>query len=184
VSQIPRGPFRFVTSGVEQSLRTLDEFGGLVDEFADQLMEDFARKVYDRSQVLVPVRDPNVTPPKDIAGGSLKQSGAVFRGDNPGEWIVGYGGTSAPRDAFYAVYVHEMPYHHEPPTQWKYLSTAVDEALPTFHSELSATFEAVFSGVGQAGQHYVPIRGDLRRYGRTVEEIRLRPTPSTLIGEQ
>lgn len=185
MSQLGRNPFQFVTSGIQQTLRTFDEFGGKVDEYADQLMEDYARQVYERSQVLVPVRNPEITPPHDIEGGSLKQSGQVFRSDTPGEWIIGYGGSGhgTPRDPFYAVYVHEMTsYWHEPPTQAKFLERAVHEAWPDLQLEARGRWESIFSGTGRGGEEYVPIRGDIAGSpGNAPEEARLRPTPRTTL---
>ena len=40
--------------------------------------------------------------------------------------VLGYGGAAAP----YAVFVHERPARHKPPTQWKYLEKPFFEAMP------------------------------------------------------
>lgn len=38
--------------------------------------------------------------------------------------VIGYGRGGAPS---YAIYVHEMPYHHEAPTKYKFLQDPLDE---------------------------------------------------------
>ena len=124
-------------------------------------MEDFARAAYAKSQYYVPVHDPEKRRPHDVEGGSLKESGVVFRGDLPGEWIVGYGGSGlgTPRDPTYAVYVHEiLDYTHDEPTRAKYLEVAVAEILPELIQEAGPTFVARFYAVGGTGAPYVPQR--------------------------
>ena len=47
---------------------------------------------------------------------------------------LGYGGAAAP----YAVFVHEKPARHTPPTQWKYLEQPLFEAVPGMAGRLAA----------------------------------------------
>ena len=61
--------------------------------------------------------------------GALRASGhvqlPVIRGKKV-TVVLGYGGAAAP----YAVFVHEKQARHNPPTQWKYLSTPLFQAIP------------------------------------------------------
>jgi len=194
-------PFQFKTSGIEQTLEFFRTHAATVSREEDHLMEDFARRIFERSQTLVPVRDasrPDKPPPTgrphNIPGGSLKQSGQVFKGDAKGEWIIGYGGTGAgtPRDPFYAVYVHEIPQIHLGEGTDHYLSRAVDEFYPDLIQEIGPLVQSRFFGTGPEGGflgvpgwmsgRYVPIRGDITRTdigGTTqIEQYRLRPEPT------
>ena len=73
--------------------------------------------------------------PKDT--GNLRASGHV---DLPvltasgSEVRFGYGGAAAP----YAVYVHEVPAYHKPPTRWKFLEQPVLEAQAGLAKRLAA----------------------------------------------
>lgn len=61
--------------------------------------------------------------------GPLRASGHVQLPKIRGKKVsvtLGYGGAAAP----YAVFVHEKPARHTPPTQWKYLETPFNEAIP------------------------------------------------------
>jgi hypothetical protein len=103
----------------------IDTFEAAFLEAAADAQMVAAQKVYDRSQVLVPVET-----------GALKASGKVVefgapvgRGMETVGVMVQYGG--GPETSQYAVIVHEdLEAHHEPPTQAKYLQTAVDEIAP------------------------------------------------------
>lgn len=68
--------------------------------------------------------------------GALRASGhvqlPVIRGKGASV-TLGYGGAAAP----YAVFVHERPARHNPPTQWKYLETPFFAALPGMAGRLA-----------------------------------------------
>lgn len=60
--------------------------------------------------------------------GSLRASGHVQLPQVSGTKVtvtLGYGGAAAP----YAVFVHEKPARHDPPTQWKFLERPMNEAI-------------------------------------------------------
>lgn len=68
--------------------------------------------------------------------GALRASGHVQPPVIVGKKVsvtLGYGGAAAP----YAVFVHEKPARHNPPTQWKYLETPLNEAIPTMARRLA-----------------------------------------------
>jgi hypothetical protein len=77
-----------------------------------------AEQIMGKSKRIVPVRF-----------GTLKSSGHVQLPVIAGKKVtvtLGYGGAAAP----YAVFVHERPARHKPPTQWKYLEQPFNEAIP------------------------------------------------------
>lgn len=63
-----------------------------------------------------------------VASGELRQSGYLEKEqyrDNAVA-VIGFGRGGNPP---YAIYVHEMPFHHEAPTRSKFLQSAVDEDM-------------------------------------------------------
>lgn len=99
-------------------------------------LEKSARRIYEHSQILVPVSQTKSRRDRALFGppGTLKKSGFIkqqqlgrrsFSGGlkkvKGGEitWVVGYNENN---EAPYAVFVHEIQrYRHLPPTQWKFL---------------------------------------------------------------
>ena len=70
--------------------------------------------------------------------GPLRASGHVQLPEIKGKKVtvtLGYGGAAAP----YAVFVHEKPARHDPPTQWKYLEKPLNEAIPGMAARLAKT---------------------------------------------
>ncbi len=68
--------------------------------------------------------------------GALRASGHVQLPVIQGRRVsvtLGYGGAAAP----YAVFVHERPARHNPPTQWKYLEIPLFEAVPGMAGRLA-----------------------------------------------
>ena len=77
-----------------------------------------AERIMGKSKRLVPVDT-----------GALRASGHVQLPKISGKKVrvvLGYGGAAAP----YAVFVHERPARHNAPTQWKYLETPLNAAIP------------------------------------------------------
>ena len=75
-----------------------------------------------------------------VATGALRASGHVQPPEVVGKRItvvLGYGGAAAP----YAVIVHERPATHAPPTQWKYLETPMNEAIPGMARRIARRME-------------------------------------------
>lgn len=68
--------------------------------------------------------------------GALRASGhvrpPVIRGSRV-RVVLGYGGAAVP----YAVFVHERPATHRPPTQWKYLEVPLHQAEPGMAGRLA-----------------------------------------------
>lgn len=98
---------------VEKRLKQqLDKVG----VFAEAGLMEVGKRIYDRSQTLVPVDT-----------GKLKKSGYVEkRKTDDGSKMVAVG-YAKDNDPPYAVYVHELGNKHAPPTQWKFLQTAGNE---------------------------------------------------------
>jgi hypothetical protein len=92
--------------------------------------------LYNKSQELVPVDT-----------GRLKASGQIANNGKKGfgaETLVEYGGPEAP----YAFIVHErLDVHHEPPTQAKYLTAAVNRTRGTMTNILKRDIAAKLQGV-------------------------------------
>jgi hypothetical protein len=150
--------FTNTMTGVEANLQVMKKYAKAADSSLNAALKVFADRIFDMSQVLVPVRVEAVTPPHDIPGGSLKASGAVSpdpSGPSGFGWRISYGETAAGhgshRPATYAVYVHEIPYNHFF-GQWKYLEHAVDLILPEMVAQLPKFFrEAQLYAVGSGG---------------------------------
>lgn len=54
---------------------------------------------------------------------------------------LGYGGAAAP----YALFVHEKQARHKPPTQWKYLETPLNEAIPGMAARIAKRMKRDFA---------------------------------------
>lgn len=82
-----------------------------------------------------------------VLTGELRASGylekAGFRGKPRVEMGFARGGN--PR---YAIYVHEIPYSHEPPTQWKFLQKALMEDLDGIYQRLGEGYRTFMNGEG------------------------------------
>jgi len=90
-----------------------------------EALQGALQPIYDRSQELVPVRT-----------GELKASGylEVRTSGDKIDAEVGYGRGGVP---IYAVFVHEnLEMFHEPPTQAKFLQTAIEEHMDGIRSSL------------------------------------------------
>lgn len=94
------------------------DFKAFTSQLEGFLAEDMGAALeptFDKSQQLVPVKS-----------GDLKKSGFLeiesFRGG--ARAVIGYGKDSFPP---YAVFVHEIPYHHEDPWTDKFLQRPVEE---------------------------------------------------------
>ena len=75
-----------------------------------------------------------------VATGALRASGNVQPPEVVGKRVrivLGYGGAAAP----YAVFVHERPATHAPPTQWKYLEQPMNEAIPGMARRIARRME-------------------------------------------
>lgn len=101
--------------GFSEIIDALAEFcSEMENDIIPDVMYDALEPTFELSQKYVPVDT-----------GELKDSGYLDitkRGKNP-VVEIGYGRDGAP----YAVYVHEMPHYHKPPTRFKYLQGALDE---------------------------------------------------------
>jgi hypothetical protein len=86
-----------------------------IDAVLPEVLLESLRPTFELSQEYCPVDT-----------GELKSSGYLqitdFRGKARVEMGYAYGGQPS-----YAIYVHEMPYYHEPPTRSKWLEAAIDE---------------------------------------------------------
>lgn len=115
---------------LENMQRVIDFTEGALPE----IVVDVLKPTFEKSQLLCPVRS-----------GALKDSGylearQLSSGRTEAEMGYGRGG-----DPDYAIYVHEMPIWHNPPTTDKFLQKPVDEDYPTFAPRLA---EAVRRAVG------------------------------------
>lgn len=101
--------------GFQEIIAAFHEFcAEMEDGILPEVMYDALEPTFELSQVRVPVDT-----------GELKDSGYLditHRGKNP-VVEIGYGRGGAP----YAIYVHEMPHYHKPPTTYKYLQGPLDE---------------------------------------------------------
>lgn len=97
---------------------------GAPKALARELFQE-AEQIMGKSKRIVPVDK-----------GPLRASGHVQLPEIRGQKVsvtLGYGGAAAP----YAVFVHEKPARHKPPTQWKYLETPFNEALSGMASRIA-----------------------------------------------
>lgn len=117
--------FKAQISGTEQLLKALLVSNEAIVKETGRLLYYEATQVFDRSQDIVP-----------IDTGALRSSGFVQQPEVKGNEIsvtVAYGGAAAP----YAVIQHEnLEYHHEPPTQAKYLETPLVERIDNIREGL------------------------------------------------
>lgn len=91
------------------------QFVGHMKEQVPEIFEEVMRPTFEKSQIYCPKK-----------GGDLRASGYLeirsFRDGTRAE--MGYGRGGFPE---YAVIVHEVPHHHDAPTQYKFLQVAIDE---------------------------------------------------------
>lgn len=114
--------------GGAELLHMLQASGRSAGKVLGQALEEEANEIFGLSQVLVP-----------IDTGALRGSGGVsapeFHGDNDVSVDIFYGGTAAP----YALLVHEiMGYHHNAPTQAKYLEEPFMDRLENIKQNLAS----------------------------------------------
>lgn len=110
----------------------LKNFHAIIREFqtvTPEALESVLQPIFDRSQELVPVDT-----------GALKDSGylEIRIAGNKINAEVGYGRGGVP---IYSVFVHEnLEMFHEPPTQAKFLQTAIEEHLDSIRPTLLAFY--------------------------------------------
>lgn len=124
------------TQSIREQMKSIEgSYTRLLDTLeasTKQAVEAMLRPVFDRSQVLVPVKT-----------GELKASGYIEtrkrRGLVVGE--VGYGRGGRPA---YAVFVHEnLDVHHAPPTQAKFLEQAANELAVGMLDQAAGVYEGI-----------------------------------------
>lgn len=131
--------------GSQQAL--LNQFNQGMDDVMSNLREFIAHMDYVAPDVLVEVMEPTFgkaltyCPRKN---GDLRASGYLEsrRYYKKAEVEIGFGRGGRPG---YAIYVHEMPYHHESPTRDKFLQAAVEE---DYFSILTAIPRAIREAAG------------------------------------
>lgn len=96
-----------------------------LDNLTVEALEFGLKPIYDKSQELVPVDTGRLKRSGYYEARKLK-SGATAE--------IGYGRYGNPT---YAVFVHEIPMKHAPPTQWKYLEHAVDARIDDFRRRVA-----------------------------------------------
>lgn len=109
---------------LEKNFRMLAEH---MTEESVQIVLDALRPTFNKSQEIVP---------KDTL--ALMKSGylkAVRDRKGRVQAEIGYAYRGYP---FYAVFVHEMPIPHKPPTQWKYLEQPLKEDMEDIRRRLAA----------------------------------------------
>lgn len=120
---------------MSQVLDNLREVIAGIDGATPELVVEALRPTYEKTQNLVPVKT-----------SALKESGylearKMARG---AQAEMGYGLHGKPD---YAIYVHEMPYHHDDPTTDKFLERPVLEDWNEYPARLAASIrEAVGAG--------------------------------------
>jgi len=145
--------------GFDATIAMFKKYAAVADEAADDAMRGFVEKIFQRSQELVPVRDPNLYGPRDIPGGSLKVSGTATKVGTGvynisygtftfGGEVVMHGEGTVYRSAWYAVYVHENPDFHHPHGEYKYLEKAVQQVYPEMVAGMGRAFMDGLSKVG------------------------------------
>jgi hypothetical protein len=108
-----------------------------INEWAKHIKEDAHKVLYNamlptfqKSQVYCPVSPEGSRP--SWSSGELKRSGKLIvqggleKASKNAEVAITYGGNGIP---FYAVYVHEIPRRHTPPTRHKFLEAAIKEDM-------------------------------------------------------
>lgn len=120
--------------GTENLLKALLVSGEAVTREVGRFLYQEATEVFNRSQDIVP-----------IDTGALRSSGAVFQPEVEGTEIfvtVQYGGAAAP----YAAIQHEnLEYHHDAPTQAKYLEAPLVERMEGIGAGLTAIVSQAIS---------------------------------------
>ena len=118
--------------GLDRLLRLLDGSGRHVNDYMGKALHEEASEVFLLSQELVPVRD-----------GYLKGSGFIHPPKRAG-WgtsiDIAYGGPAAG----YALFVHERPARHEPPTSSKFLTKPMRRQAEGLGNRLLQRIEHMF----------------------------------------
>lgn len=112
-------------SSLNEVLNNYRQVINAIDGASAEIVEEVLAPTFEKSQVYCPVKS-----------GVLKDSGYIearqlSRG---AECEIGYGRGGHPD---YAIFVHEMPFHHEEPTRDKFLEAAVNEDYSTFATRLA-----------------------------------------------
>lgn len=126
------GPFRMDRStgeltGYEATFRVFKKMQDVTSAKSfSRMLKAQADAVLAKSQDYVPVETEQLK-----QSGHVREYGATGKAGTV-EAAVVYGPDSGGwgSDAYYAVYVHEIPALHAWPTSWKYLQRAVDELWP------------------------------------------------------
>lgn len=107
-------------------VKGLAELGAKLDALGVRAVRELNRALYNEAQLILTAAQA-LTP---VETGALKGSGIVPTPEEDATGVrvtIGFGGAAAP----YAIYVHErLDTHHEPPTQAKFLETALNAAAP------------------------------------------------------
>jgi hypothetical protein len=130
---MPRGK-NYSIDGVEATVRAIGKAAVVMERSIVEGLQKCGQTILKKSQTYVPVET-----------GALKASGKVeTTGKGFGARVfVRYGGSSSPRTADYAPFVHEnMEKYHKPPTQAKFLERAVRETRGTCASIMRRTLES------------------------------------------
>lgn len=145
----PRGRFKMQLDGFDAVVKAFDTAIKVAEEGMHEAMDDIAHSIYKRSQTLCPVSHSDDVDtrgkkiyPTEYHGYLKETSGVEVLG--PLNFRIWYG-------AWYAVYVHEVFRSHTPPTQWRFLAQAVDEAVPHLRELLATKFQASFGAVDVGG---------------------------------
>jgi hypothetical protein len=111
-------------STLEDLLQGFREFVDELDGASADMLVEALEPTFGKSLEMCPVKN-----------GDLRQSGYLEARSyyRRAEAEIGYGRGGNPD---YAIYVHEMPYAHEPPTQSKFLQQALEEDYFTILNSL------------------------------------------------
>ncbi|KKN90090.1 hypothetical protein LCGC14_0232030 [marine sediment metagenome] len=132
-----RKTFRVVRHGGRESLKKVEK--KIAKEF--EAIEDGTKRALERVLARVLHTSKGLVP---VDTGLLKRTGfsMAVRLKTKVVGIVGYNiisGNVPPgvdTGAYYAVYVHEINAIHDPPTQWKFLSAALDQHKSSISSDM------------------------------------------------
>jgi hypothetical protein len=102
-----------------------------IDAATPEILLETLEPTFVKSQIRCPFRT-----------GDLRASGYLEtrKGTRTAEVEIGYGRGGHPD---YAIHVHEVPAYHQPPTQDKFLQSAIEEDAPDYPAIIAAKIQEV-----------------------------------------
>lgn len=151
--------------GYDATLNLFKTLAKNAEEGGQRVALAMAKDVYDRSQELVPVSDPNGPRSVDYSSGAGREVPSGWLKDGAGyevyETKSGLVKARVYYAASYAAYVHEVFANHSV-GRWKFLEAAVKELAPKLTETAANEWKSTTYGAYTFGRTFVPVGSEAK----------------------